>query len=152
MRKAILVGWFVIGLATWAAAQEKGIWKYHESKDDSTEEVTKYLTVYSDLPDIRLLITLNKDGDGPFVSISFPRSITTQSEVAVQWRVDEKTQIWDTWVVAEGELIGCIDNKRLLKQMLSGRRLLVKILTDKPITISFDIKGLAYYARKLELE
>jgi hypothetical protein len=73
---------------------------------NSTDEVTKYLTVYSDLPDIRLLITLNKDGDGPFV------------------------------------------------QMLSGRRLLVKILPDKPdkpITISFDIKG-AYYARKLELE
>lgn len=134
-------------------AQEKGQWRLIEDKDAMTDQVTSVL-VLSEKTIGRTSsagqLSVGKTAGRNLVALTLPMRLSAPT-ITVQWRIDDSPMVEEQWAVSE-KTIGPIDNQRLLKGMVAGKRLRVRFpnggTAAEPV-LEYDIRGLSYYLPKM---
>jgi hypothetical protein len=135
-------------------AQEKGEWRFVESKDPMTDKITNMVAIGANgigtADASRFVLTIARDvAKGRLIAISLPTKLP-RGNVTVQWRVDDLPMVEESWTSLSG-FVGTLNNDVLFKKMLAGTTLKVRFASDGETSsvLEYNIKGLSYYLPKL---
>lgn len=147
MKVFLLLTTLMISFTALGQQPDGGLWRMGEPRKDSMTDKA-ITTAVLGMKDTGVLY-VGRNGDEDMIWVLLDSRLFIK-DVAVQWRIDDLPMVEETWTVSN-KIVGTMNNKALLRAMVSGTRLRIRITGLVP-TMDFKIAGLGYYIPKLGMK
>lgn len=132
-----------------ALVQDGGLWRMGESSKDPMTDKPVTVAVLG-MHDHKGVLYAGRNGEIDSIWILYDYRLNL-NEVEIEYRVDDLPPVKETWLVSR-RIIRTENNRALLKAMLTGSRLRVRIPDVQADVMDFRIAGLQRYISRLGMK